>query len=56
MKIIEDNYFCKMFFNNDTKMNENQASRGAFQDTSIVMVGMNIIKHEVGKHICPIQS
>lgn len=37
-------------------MNDKQASRGAFQDTSFLIVEMNIIKHEAGKHICPIQS
>lgn len=37
-------------------MHANQASRGAFQDTRFFIVGMNIIKHEAGKHICPMQS
>lgn len=46
MNIIQDNYFCNMFINNDLKMNDNQASRGAFWDTSFVIIGINIIKHE----------
>lgn len=56
MNIRKDNYFCEIFFNNDWKINDNQASRGAFQDTSFFIFGMNIIKHEAGKHICPMQS
>lgn len=44
-----------MFISNDLKMNDNQASRGTFQDTSFAIVGINIIKLEAGKHIYPIQ-
>lgn len=56
MNIIQDDYFCKMFINNDSEINDNQVSIGAFQDTSSVIVGMNIIKLEAGKNTCPIQS
>lgn len=46
MNIIQDNYFCNMFINSDLKMNDNQASRGAFWDTSFVIIRINLIKHE----------
>lgn len=56
MKIIEDSYFCKIFVNDEVKMNWNQVSKGVFQDTFNIMVGINLIKHKAGKCRCPIHS
>lgn len=56
MKIIQDNYFCKMCLNNEIKINWNQVARGFFQATCNIFVRINLIKHKAGERIVPIHS
>lgn len=56
MKTIEGSYFCKIFVNNEVKMNWNQVSKGFFQDTFNIMVRINLIKHKAGERRCSIHS